>query len=170
LCVPGVDPDLAKRTPVELLAVDDNAVCLTALSLALKKAFRQPDLAAEGIAALDLARQKKYDAIFLDIEMPGMDGFELCSKIREIHFNQTTPIVFVTSHSDFDSRAKATLVGGHDLIAKPYLSFEITVKALTLALRGRLATDTAASESTAKEISDEEVLAQSATASSAQSA
>jgi hypothetical protein len=46
--------------------------------------------------------------------------------------------VFVTRHSDFDSRAKSTLSGGQALIGKPYLAFEITVKALTLALRGRL--------------------------------
>jgi len=138
LCAPGVDPNLATRTPVELLAVDDNAVCLSAVSLALKKAFRQPDLAAEGVGGLALAQQKQYDAIFLDVEMPGMDGFELCQKIHETYLNRTTPIIFVTSHSDFDSRAQSTLVGGQDLIAKPFLSFEITVKALTLTLRGRL--------------------------------
>jgi CheY-like chemotaxis protein len=138
LCAPGVDPNLAARTPVELLAVDDNAVCLAAVSLALKKAFRQPDLAAEGLAGLAFAQQKQYDAIFLDVEMPGMDGFELCQKIHETYLNRTTPIIFVTSHSDFNSRAQSTLVGGQDLIAKPFLSFEITVKALTLTLRGRL--------------------------------
>jgi CheY-like chemotaxis protein len=138
LCAPGVDPNLATRTPVELLAVDDNAVCLAAVSLALKKAFRQPDLAPEGFAGLAFAQQKEYDAIFLDVEMPGMDGFELCQKIHETYLNRTTPIIFVTSHSDFNSRAQSTLVGGQDLIAKPFLSFEITVKALTLTLRGRL--------------------------------
>ena len=138
LCAPGADPNLATRTPVELLAVDDNAVCLSAVSLALKKAFRQPDLAAEGVGGLALAQQKQYDAIFLDVEMPGMDGFELCQKIHETYLNRTTPIIFVTSHSDFNSRAQSTLVGGQDLIAKPFLSFEITVKALTLTLRGRL--------------------------------
>lgn len=143
LCGRGVDPDLATRTPVELLAADDNAVCLSALSMALKKAFREPDLAVDGTSGLALAEKKHYDVIFLDIEMPGMDGLELCSKIREDKMNGTTPVVFVTSHSDFNSRAKSTLVGGQDLIAKPYLSFEITVKALTLALRGRLANDKA---------------------------
>ena len=143
LAVAGIDPALATRKPVELLAVDDNAVCLSALSMALKKAFRKPDLAAEGLSALALAEKKQYDAIFLDIEMPGMDGFELCEKIHATELNRTTPVVFVTSHSDFESRAKSELVGGQDLIGKPYLSFEITVKALTLALRGRLASDAA---------------------------
>lgn len=151
LCRPGVDPELATKTPVELLAADDNAVCLSALSLALKKAFHEPDLAVDGTSGLAWAEKKNYDVIFLDVEMPGMTGFELCSKIRESKLNRTTPVVFVTSHSDFNSRAKSTLVGGQDLIAKPYLSFEITVKALTLALRGRLANDKAPIEPEAKE-------------------
>jgi CheY-like chemotaxis protein len=154
LAVPGVDPALAIRKPVELLAVDDNAVCLAALSMALKKAFRKPDTAAEGASALALAEKKQYDAIFLDIEMPGMDGFELCEKIHATELNATTPVVFVTSHSDFESRAKSELVGGQDLIGKPYLSFEITVKALTLALRNRLASDAAAARSTTEESED----------------
>jgi CheY-like chemotaxis protein len=151
LCVPGVDPNLATRTPVELLAADDNPVCLSALSMALKKAFREPDLAVDGISGLALAEKKNYDVIFLDVEMPGMDGFELCTKIRENKLNRTTPVVFVTSHSDFESREKSTLVGGQELIAKPYLSFEITVKALTFALRGRLANDKAPAQAAAKE-------------------
>lgn len=138
LSVPGIDSDLATRTRVQLLAVDDNAVCRAALSLALKKAFHEPDVASGGKAALALAEKNIYDAIFLDIEMPGMDGFELCTKIHETALNQKTPIVFVTSHGDFESRAKSSQVGGQSLIAKPYRSFEITVKALTLTLRGRL--------------------------------
>jgi CheY-like chemotaxis protein len=141
LCAPGVDSNLASRTHVELLAADDNPVCLSALSLALKKAFNEPDLAVDGTSGLAFAEKKNYDVIFLDVEMPGMDGFELCKRIRAGKLNQRTPVVFVTSHSDFNSRAKSTLVGGQDLIAKPYLSFEITVKALTLALRGRLQND-----------------------------
>jgi CheY-like chemotaxis protein len=155
LAAPGIDPSLAIRKPVELLAVDDNAVCLSALSMALKKAFRKPDTAAEGVSALALAEKKQYDAIFLDIEMPGMDGFELCEKIHATELNRMTPIVFVTSHSDFESRAKSELVGGQDLIGKPYLSFEITIKALTLALRGRLAMDAATSRSTTEDFQDD---------------
>jgi PleD family two-component response regulator len=138
LCVRDLDPTLATKTPIQLLAVDDDPVCRQAISLALKKAFKAPDLATHGEAALALAADQNYDVIFLDVEMPGMDGFELCSKIHETALNRTTPVVFVTRHSDFNFRAKSTLLGGEDLIAKPYLSCEITLKALTLALRCRL--------------------------------
>jgi len=138
LCVPGLNPNLATEPPVRLLAVDDDAVSRLAISLALKKAFNAPDLASDGQAALDLIARQSYDVIFLDVDMPGMDGFELCIKIRQTTDQRTTPVVFVTRHSDFNSRAKSTLSGGQDLIGKPFLAFEITVKALTLALRGRL--------------------------------
>jgi CheY-like chemotaxis protein len=154
LCVPSLDPALATRTPVELLVVDDNPVCLAAVSMALRKAFRKPDLAPEGFSALALAEKKRYDVILLDIDMPGMDGFELCTKIRNTDLNRTTPVVFVTSHGDFESRTRSALVGGEELIAKPFHSFEITVKALTLALSGRLATDAAALRSEAKAAPD----------------
>jgi CheY-like chemotaxis protein len=138
LCVPSLRPDLATNPPVRLLAVDDDLISRRAVSLALKKAFDEPDLATDGHGALGLASQHPYDVIFLDVEMPGMDGFELCSKIHETVPNRTTPVVFVTMHSDFDSRIKSTVLGAYDLIAKPFLTFEITVKTLTLVLRSRL--------------------------------
>jgi CheY-like chemotaxis protein len=130
-------PDLANAPPVRLLAVDDEPISLRAVAFALKKAFNGSDVAVDGQSALALAIQQPYDVIFLDIEMPGMDGFELCAKIHETAANRTTPVVFVTSHTDFDSRAKCALLGAQDLIAKPFLAFEITLKALTLVLRAR---------------------------------
>ncbi len=124
--------------PVKLLVVDDDPISLRAVTHALKRSFPEPDTAANGDAGFALVQENPYDVIFLDVEMPGIDGFELCSKIRQTPRNRETPIVFVTSHSDFNSRAKAPLKGAQDLIAKPFLKFEITVKALTLILRYRL--------------------------------
>jgi len=139
LCQSGVAPDLLTRQPLRLLAVDDDAISRKAVSLALKRALNEPELAEDGEAALALATRQVYDVIFLDVQMPGMDGFEVCCLIHQTETNRNTPVVFVTGHSDFEARAKSTLSGGSDLIGKPFLTFEITVKALTLALRGRLA-------------------------------
>jgi len=138
MCRPGLKVDLLTNPPLRLLVVDDDAICRAAVSAALKKALNPPDLAENGEVALSLATQKTYDVIFLDVLMAGMDGFEACTKIHETACNAHTPVVFVTSLSDFDARAKAAVKGGADLIGKPFLSFEITVKALTFALRGRL--------------------------------
>jgi CheY-like chemotaxis protein len=134
---PGVRPDLAQDPPIRVLAADDDPISRHAVSFALKQALNLPDLAVDGPSALKLAGLTSYDAIFLDVQMPGMDGFELCSKIRQTELNRATPVVFVTCHSDFNARAKSTLVGGQDLIGKPFLTFEVALKALTLVLRTR---------------------------------
>src|SRR6185503_18255293 len=131
-------PDLIIQPPISVLAVDDDPLCLRAVVFALQKAEMTPDIAADGEKAVALAAEKSYDVIFMDIQMPGIDGLTAAGKIREIEKNQTTPVVFVTVQSDFHTRAKSSLMGGTDLLAKPYLMFEITLKALMLAMRKRL--------------------------------
>ncbi len=138
LCAPGLQPDLLTDRPLKFLVVDDELISRQALSHALEKAFSQPDFAVDGETALARATQQMYDVIFLDVQMPGMDGFELCTKIHGTVPNHTTPVVFVTLQSDFDARCTSTLSGGSDLMGKPFLTFEVTVKALTLSLQGRL--------------------------------
>ena len=138
LCGAELKPQLLADHPLKFLVVDDDLISRMAISLALKKAFSPPDLAANGEEALAFVGRQAYDAIFLDVQMPGMDGFELCLKIRETVLNRNTPVIFVTVESDFDARARSTWSGGNDLMGKPFLTFEITVKALTLALQGRL--------------------------------
>jgi len=138
LCAAGLNPDLLKSPPVRFLAVDDDPISRHTISFALKRALNPPDVAPDGAAGLALAEENLYDAIFLDIQMPGMDGFELCKKIRAEGANKATPIVFVTCQSDFNSRAQSTLAGGCDLIGKPFLTFEVSAKALLFALTNRL--------------------------------
>ena len=131
-------PHLLADRPLQFLVVDDDWISRKAMSLALGKVFSEPDLVSDGEAALVKLAEKTYDVIFFDVQMPGMDGFELCVKLRETALNAKTPVVFVSVHSDFNARARSTLSGGNDLMAKPFLTFEITVKAFTLALQGRL--------------------------------
>lgn len=138
LCVPGLDSGTLTARPFKFLVVDDELISRHALRLSLKKAFSEPDLAVDGPTALEQTAREAYDVIFLDVQMPGMDGFELCEKIHGTGPNRGTPVVFVTGHGDFEARARSAMVGGNDLMAKPFLIFEITTKALTLALQGRL--------------------------------
>lgn len=138
LCTRTFRADLATEPPIRLLVVDDEPISRTALCSALKRIFKEPDLAHEGKTALSLVEQRRYDLVLLDVEMPGLDGFEVCTKIHDTAQNCATPVVFVTSHCDFESRAKSAEVGAHDLIGKPFLAFEVMLKALTLVLRARL--------------------------------
>jgi CheY-like chemotaxis protein len=138
LCAPGLRADLAVNPPVRLLVVDDDLVARRALAGALQTVFEKPANAGDGETAFALARGEPYDVIFLDLQMPGLDGFETCSKIRETGCNRETPVVFVTGRTDYAARAEAFRTPGTDLVEKPFLTAEINLKALTFALRGRL--------------------------------
>ena len=122
----------------KVLVVDDDPLARRAVVCALQMAFEKPEAVENGEAALALAAGKPFDVIFLDVQMPGMDGFAVCKKIREFDANGKTPIVFITGHADFNARNQMSGCGGSDFVGKPFLKSEITVKALTFALRGRL--------------------------------
>ncbi|HWN96309.1 MAG TPA: response regulator [Methylomirabilota bacterium] len=138
LSKPGLPHDLADNPPIDILIVDDEMLSRRAIVYALEKAFLKATAVEDGEAALAKAHLAKFDLVFLDINMPGMDGFQLCDKLRQSGKNKTTPIIFVTSTADFQMRAQTTLRGGSDLIAKPFMFIELTVKALTFALRHRI--------------------------------
>ena len=129
--------DQAATAPDEILAspkiaaVDDEVISRETICSALGKANLAAVSLDDPLAAQRLLEQEHFDLIFLDVEMPGLTGLQLCVKIREMPTNSSTPVVFVTSHSDFGSRAQSTLSGGNDFIAKPFLLVELAVKALT---------------------------------------
>jgi CheY-like chemotaxis protein len=127
-----------ENPPPSVLVVDDEAISRRAVTYSLDKAKLRSVCAEDAAAAYALLEENRYDLILLDVHMPGMSGFELCSRIRQLPMHEKTPVVFVTSLSDFDSRASSTMSGGNDLIAKPFLFIELAVKALVWILRGRL--------------------------------
>ncbi|HTD67035.1 MAG TPA: response regulator [Candidatus Limnocylindria bacterium] len=136
----GLRADLADNPPIEILIVDDEVLSRRAIVYALEKAFLKATSVEDSEAALAQTHTKKFDLMFLDVNMPGMDGFQLADKLRQNGVNKTTPIVFVTGSNDFQVRAQSTLRGASDLIAKPFMFIELTVKALTFALRHRITT------------------------------
>ena len=138
LTADGVRSDLADAPKPRFLAVDDDLICRRALGLALAGPFGAASLASSGEEALQLASEQQFDAVFLDIEMPEMDGFEVCAALRATKSHRSVPIVFVTSHTDFADRAKSITSGGNDFMSKPFLRSELAVKAVTLHLKARL--------------------------------
>ena len=127
-----------EHIPADILVVDDEAISRRAVTYALEKAKLKSVNVEDPLEAYNLLSQKPFDLIFLDVDMPGMNGFELCAKLRTLPAHKKTPVVFVTSLNDFESRASSTMSGGNDFIAKPFLFIELAVKALVYVLRGRL--------------------------------
>lgn len=130
-----------ERTPREIpqsmliLAVDDEPIARRTISVALAKANLRCISMEDPRAGLAILRENPFDLIFLDAEMPGLNGFELCSELRKLPTNKTTPVIFVTSLTKFEARAQSSLAGANDLIAKPFLMMELAVKALTYLLK-----------------------------------
>ncbi len=135
----GQGPSLMDSPPVNIMVVDDEIISRRAVVYALDKAKLKSEAVEDPMVALERISKTTYDLIILDVDMPGMNGFELCSQLRAMPTNQTTPVVFVTGMTDFESRARSSLSGGNDLIAKPFLFIELTVKSLTFVMKHRLA-------------------------------
>ncbi len=114
-----------------ILVVDDEVISREAIYSAIERASLGAIVLDDSVKAEDFLKKTHFDLIFLDVEMPGLSGLDLCAKIRKMATNHATPVVFVTAHTDFESRAQSSLSGGDDFIAKPFLLGELAVKALT---------------------------------------
>ncbi len=132
-------PHLSGFDPV-VLAVDDEEMSRRAVLFSIEKAGVRGVACENGASALLKARETHFDLIVLDVDMPGMNGYELCSKLRAQPNYKDTPVIFVTGLSDFQSRARSTLSGANDLIAKPFVFVELSVKVLSYLLKATLAT------------------------------
>ena len=130
------DPD--NLPPPNIMVVDDEPISRRAVIYALEKAHLKCVGVEDPNVALNMLSENQFNLIFLDVDMPGMTGFELCTKLRALPAHAKTPVVFVTGLTDFESRARSTLSGGNDLIAKPFLFMELAVKALSYVLKGQL--------------------------------
>jgi DNA-binding response OmpR family regulator len=134
----GTLPEKQEIPSSKILVVDDEAISRRAVIYALEKAHLKSVNTEDPEAAYKLLVENNFDLVFLDVDMPGMTGFELCTKLRALPSHKKTPVVFVTSLSDFDNRTSSMMAGGNDFIAKPFLFIELTVKALIHVLRGKL--------------------------------
>jgi DNA-binding response OmpR family regulator len=134
----STQPEKQEMPPANILVVDDEAISRRAIVYALEKAQLQSVNVEDPNAAFKLLSENPFDLVFLDVDMPGMTGFELCTRLRTLPAHKKTPVVFVTVLTDFDNRTSSMMAGGNDFIAKPFLFIELTVKALIHVLRGKL--------------------------------
>jgi CheY-like chemotaxis protein len=123
----------------QTLVVDDDPLSNRMVVAALHRANLQARSTEAPLTGLEWLQQQHYDLVLLDIEMPGIDGFEFCRRLRLLPGYQHTPVIYVTAHTDFESRTKSILSGGGDFISKPILPMELAVKALAHLLGKQIA-------------------------------
>ncbi len=122
----------------QVLVVDDDPLSNRLVASALRQAQLIPHTTEDALVALQLANQKQFDLILLDVEMPALNGFELCKCVRAMPGYKQTPIIFVSVHSDFESRAQSSLSGGNELIPKPILPMELAAKVVMRLVKGQM--------------------------------
>lgn len=110
-----------------MLVVDDVEVSVRLLEALLKKEGFQVETARGGAEAVEKARHTAYDAILMDIDMPGMNGHEATRQIRQTEsLNRETPIVAVTGYDRWEEEASEALVQGFtDFVIKPVPPMEL---------------------------------------------
>jgi DNA-binding response OmpR family regulator len=112
----------------KVLSVDDDEICNDVAVSALQQANMEADSSQDANAALALLEKNNYDLVLLDVNMPGLTGFELCEKLRDLPQHEKTPVIFVTAFNNFENRKQSVLSGGGDLIAKPVSPLELALK------------------------------------------
>lgn len=125
-----------------ILLVDDDPTVIGLLGNMLQECGRLR-FATSGAEALRLARQSVPDLVLLDIEMPGMSGFEVCTAMKESPLLMDVPIIFITGHDDPEHEVTGFAMGGSDFIVKPprpaqvvaRVRMHLRMKQLTDALR-----------------------------------
>ncbi len=108
-----------------VLIVDDTPNNIKLAASVLKAESIDVAFANSGSAALDWLRENRPSLILLDVMMPGMDGFEVCRRIKSDPLLREIPIIFLTAKTDVDSLANGFAQGGADYIPKPFTPKEL---------------------------------------------
>jgi len=114
-----------------ILLVDDNPQNLQVLGKLLQEEKYEIEFAVNGEATLEWLKNKQFDLILLDINMPGMNGFEVCKRIRSDKGMSEVPIIFLSAESERESILKGFEVGAQDFVIKPFDSRELLARVKT---------------------------------------
>ncbi|MCP4113468.1 MAG: two-component system response regulator [Desulfobacteraceae bacterium] len=114
----------------KILLVDDTKTNIDVLIQALKDDYKL-GVALNGLKAVEYAQSKLPDLILLDIMMPGMDGFNVCQKLKEDAYTRDIPIIFITAMDSSGHKTKGFEMGAMDYITKPFDTTEVKARVKT---------------------------------------
>lgn len=116
----------------KILIIDDNPIVRETLESLLASLDASVLMAEDGVSGLALAQESRPDVILLDVMMPGMDGFEVCQRVRATPGLAEVPVVMITALDDRESRLKGLRAGADDFLAKPFDGIELLARIQTI--------------------------------------
>ena len=117
--------DGAQNRALRILAVDDEPNIVEFLRVGLGYEGYQVEAAMDGRAALERVRQETFDLVILDVMLPGLDGFEICKRIR---VNSDVPILMLTARDEVSDRVMGLDLGADDYLIKPFSFAELLAR------------------------------------------
>jgi DNA-binding response OmpR family regulator len=123
---------------MRILVIEDNRDIAANLGDFLEDRGHTIDYAADGVTGLHLAVSNDFDAIVLDLNLPGMDGLEVCKRLRNEGRKQT-PVLMLTARDSLDNKLAGFDSGADDYLVKPFALQEVEVRLSVLARRGKAA-------------------------------
>lgn len=119
-----------------ILLVEDNQALAETVGLFLENDGFTVDFAADGLTAMHLGTVNRYDAIILDVMLPGIEGFEICRRLRQ-DVSIATPILMLTARDQLQDRLKGFEQGADDYLIKPFDLPELSARLQALIRRER---------------------------------
>ncbi len=116
---------MATTSTPRVLVVDDDVTVSEVVRRYLEREGYEVDLAADGLVALELALDRPPDLLVLDLMLPGLDGIEVCRRLRQRH---SVPVIMLTARGDVDDRITGLEVGADDYVTKPFSPRELTAR------------------------------------------
>ena len=110
---------------MKILVVDDEKTLVKGIKFNLENEGYQVECAYDGAAAVELARNEKFDLLILDVMMPEVDGLEACMRIREF---SNVPIILLTAKSETEDMVLGLNVGADDYVTKPFVPVEVLAR------------------------------------------
>jgi len=121
---------------MRILVIEDNKDIAANLGDYLEDHGHTVDFAADGVTGLHLAVVHEFDAVVLDLNLPGMDGLDVCRKLREDARKQT-PVLMLTARDSLDNKIDGFESGADDYLIKPFALQEVEVRLNALVRRGK---------------------------------
>ena len=122
---------------MHLLLIEDNPDLVVNIADFLEERGHTLDIAYNGFAGLGFALEQAYDAVILDLMLPGLDGLEVCAKLREV--GRSAPVLMLTARDSLEDKLEGFASGADDYLVKPFALRELEARLLALARRGQVA-------------------------------